>query len=161
MRDQLTTNHVNNIQVANPSIDLPPRPIQVRRACYLVLASLFLGLLTLLPAIHGDRPGEPSIPLFFMLSMVILLGGLIFWLVRKIYQGKSWARWGMLAYLLLGWGLAGSALAEDFLYAPLAGVINIACVAMEGAAAWFLFFGKGAKWYVKIMENHRAQNDKR
>jgi hypothetical protein len=109
--------------------------------------SLAFGLLTLLPAIHGVRPDEPPLPIEWTLLMVVGFGGLTVWLAQLTYRGRNWARWALLAYLLLGWWLGAGDLTQDFMYSPLAGMINLSCFAMEVVAAWLLFVGAGARWF--------------
>jgi hypothetical protein len=53
----------------------------------------------------------------------------------------------MLAYLALGWWLAGSELQENFALSPVSGVIDVVCTAMEAAACWLFSVGNGARWF--------------
>lgn len=122
-------------------------PKAVSRACWLILAALLIGIVSLLPGIRPVRPDEAEVGLGFTAGIVLVFGGITVWLAIEVWRGKPWARWAMLAYLALGWLLGGGALSEDFQRSPLAGSIEAACMAMELAACGLLFFGEGAKWF--------------
>lgn len=144
-------------EVANSSPQWPKAPKTVSHACRLVLASLLLGLVTLLPGIRPPRPDDADVPLAFTLGAVALFGGLTVWLVIEVWRGKLWARWGMLAYLGLGWLLGGGEVTDDFLRSPLLGTIDAVCIAMEGVACALLFFGAGAKWFATLAALRRGR----
>jgi hypothetical protein len=125
--------------------NLPPH--EVWRACLLIVASLVLSLSLLIPGVSPERPGEPDVPLLESLVVFAFFGGLTLWLAFKILCRRNWARWAMLAYLGLSWLLAAQSLVDDFASSPLAGVIELACTAMELMAVWALNFGNGAQWF--------------
>jgi hypothetical protein len=122
----------------------------VRIACQLILGSLVFGLLTLVPAIHGVRPDEAPTPIEGMLLSIVVFGGLTVWLALLTYRGLNWARWALLAYLILGWWMGAEDMTQDFIHSPLAGMINLACMGMEVVAAGLLFVGRGARWFVRV-----------
>jgi len=134
-------------EVADPSRTMPPVPPAVRRACLLFLSSLALGLVTLLPGVRPVRPDDAAVPALFTLLVVLFFGGITVWLTWKLYRGRNWARWTMLAYVLFGWWIGASELTDDFLASPLAGLIDLVCIAIEAIGCWALFFGAGAGWY--------------
>ena len=137
-------------EVSDPEPAIPPRPNGVANACYLVVGALLLSLVALIPAVRGDRPDDPQTPLMVTLVFIVIFGGLTFWLAQRTYPGKNWARWWLLAYLVIGWLMAGSELTEDFLHSPSAGLINLFCIGLEAVAAWLLFAGPGAAWFARI-----------
>lgn len=119
-------------------------PPSIRLACQLIIASMLLGLVTLLPGVDPGRPGDEEISFAITFAIVALFCGLTVWLVAKLYAGKRWARWAMLAFLLFGWAITGPSLTDDFLRAPLLGLISGICIALELIAAWLIFFGRNS-----------------
>ncbi len=111
------------------------------------MASLALGIVSLLPGIRPPRPDDPLVPLAYTLGAVLVFGGLTIWLAIEVLRGKPWARWAMLAYLALGWWLGGGELGDDFMRSPVLGVIDVACIALEAVACTLLFSGAGAQWF--------------
>lgn len=122
-------------------------PDEIWRACLLIVASLLLGLVTMIPGIAPERPAEADMPALEVLGLLAVFGGLTLLLALKILQRRNWARWAMLAYLVLGWLLAAATMKEDFALSPLAGLINLVCMVLEWLAVWQLFFGNGPKWF--------------
>ncbi len=147
--------------VGHPSARALPRPLAVSRSVALVLASLVLGLAQLLPAVHGLRPGEEAVPLWFTLAMVGVFGGLTVWLAGKMYAGRNWSRWAMLAYLGVGWVFALEGLVDDFSYSSLAGPLNLVGIALEVAAMWLVFQGPGRAWYGALRAQRAASSARR
>ena len=140
-------------------LELRP-PDAVRKACLLILASLFLGLVTLIPGVQPVSPDAADTPLLVTIFVAALSIGLTVWLAVKVYDGRNWARWAMLAFLALGWWLDGSELTEDFIQSPLAGAIEAICIVMEAVACGYLFFGRGARWYAELSAQ-RGKNVRR
>lgn len=143
--------------VADPPTHEPPPPTEIRRACVLILVAMVLGLVTLVPGVRPERPGAEDIPALFTFGLVVLFSALTVWLAVKIYRGTSWARWAMLAYLALGWWLAGSELQETFVGSPVSGAIDVVCIAMEAVACVLLMSGNGARWFSQLAEHRRAR----
>lgn len=129
-------------------LDVHP-PDAVRKACLLILASLCLGLVTLIPGVQPVSPDAAETPLLATIVVVASSVGLTVWLAIKVYDGRNWARWAMLAFLAFGWWLDGSEWTQDFLQSPLAGAIEALCTVMEVIACGYLFFGRGAQWYAE------------
>lgn len=150
-----------NAEVADPSSAraLPPR--EIRNACYLILLSMVLGLVTFVPGIRPEQPGASEVPVLFTFGLVVFFTALTLWLARQIYRGKSWARWAMLVYLALGWWLAGSGLQETFGGSPVAGAIDIVCIAMEVVACGLFTFGGGARWFSQLAASGRGTSHDR
>ena len=116
---------------------------------------MILGLVTLLPGVRPERPGEAEIPVLFTVGVVVLFGGLTVWLALKMYRGRNWARWTMLAYLALGWWLAGSEMQDNFVRSPISAVIDVICIAMEAVACWLVTLGDGARWFSRGISTRR------
>jgi hypothetical protein len=124
---------------------MPPTSVYV--ACGLVLGALAIGLLGLLPGVRPEE-GDP-VPAWFTLALVIIFGGVTVVLSFETLRGRNWARWTLLAYLVLGWYLTAPDLPVNFDRAPMAAVIDAVGMVMELVAAWLLFFGDGPKWFAK------------
>lgn len=146
-----------NANAADPPTDEPPPPREIRRACALILFAMVLGLVTLVPGVRPERAGAEEVPALFSFGLVVLFSGLTIWLALQIYRGRSWARWAMLAYLALGWWLAGSELQETFVGSPVCGAIDVVCIAMEAVACVLFTVGNGARWFSQLAENRRAR----
>jgi hypothetical protein len=146
-------------EVADPIPMRPEPPRTVSNACRLIVASLFLGLVTLLPGIGVPPPEDAQVPLIWTLTMIVVFGGLTLWLAVEVMRGKSWARWAMLAYLAVGWVLGGGEFTDDFLRSPLAGMIEAICMVMEIVACALLFFGSGGKWFAELAAIRRARSE--
>lgn len=141
--------------LAEPLIDALPRPLAVGRSVALILGSMALGLVELLPAVHGARPNEEAVPLWFTAAIVLVFGGITVWLARQMYAGRNWSRWAMLAYLGLGWALGIGGLVDDFSYSTLAGPLNVVGMVMEMVAMWLVFQGAGSAWYRALRVTRR------
>jgi hypothetical protein len=137
-------------QVADPGSTPSDPPRAVRRAGRLVIASMLLGLVTLVPGVDVPAPDDAAVPFFVTLAIVAFFGGLTIWLVVATLRGASWARWALLAFLMLGWVLTGLQFTDEFLRSPISGMIEIVCVALELAACWMLFVGSGAAWFSQL-----------
>ena len=142
--------------VADPSPGWPPPPRAVVIACRLVLASLVLGIISLLPGMRPALPDDPVVPWALTLAIVVVFGGLTLWLVLEVWRGKAWARWALLAFLALGWWLGAGQLSDDFLRSPLLGLFGVVSIALEVAACGLLFFGDGARWFAALAALRRG-----
>ena len=124
----------------------PPRP--VRLACQLVLAALVLSML---PAVSGDNPEAAGVPFGVAVAiyagLFAVFGGLTVWFVAAVWRGRKWSRWVLLIYLLIGWVLGWSTLADDMNQAPLTALTGIVTACMEMIAMALLFVGKGTRWF--------------
>jgi hypothetical protein len=138
-------------EVADPPSG-PQPPHAVQRACRLVIASLVLGWVTLVPGIAAPAPDDVQIPFLVTLAIVAFFGALTVWLVVSVSRGASWARWALLAFLVLGWALTGLQFTDEFLRSPVSGMIEIVCTALEVAACWLLFIGSGAAWFSELAQ---------
>jgi hypothetical protein len=137
-------------EVADPSSTPSVPPQAVRRACRLVIASMLLGLVTLVPGVDVPAPDDVPVPFWVTLAIVAFFGGLTIWLVVSVLRGASWARWALLAFLMLGWVFTGLQFTNEFLRSPISGMIEIVCAALEVAACWMLFVGGGAAWFSEL-----------
>jgi hypothetical protein len=137
-------------EVADPvSRQLPP-PVQVKRACQMIVGTLVVGVITLFPGVRVPRPDEPSVPVVFSLVFLAVLVGLTILFTARIMQGRNWARWAMLAYLATGWILIGPELADDFYRSPIAAIVDAVTIPVEATACWLLFTGAGAQWFAAL-----------
>lgn len=128
------------------SSHVPPRPSSVRFACYLILASLFVGFLTLLPFIEIPGKNLEDVQANVW-AIYIVLQAIPIWITYSMYRRRNWARWTLVAFLTLGWlldGIDSTPHSDEF---TLAGAVYLTVVAMQVAALWLLFTGTGAKWF--------------
>jgi len=137
-------------EVAEVNTSRPPMPRAVSLACRLIMASLALGIVSLLPGIRPPRPDDPLVPLAYTIAAVVVFGGLTIWFAIEVLRGRPWARWVMLAYLVLGWWLGAGELNDDFLRSPVLGVLDVVCIVLEVAACGLLFSGAGARWFAAL-----------
>jgi hypothetical protein len=144
-------------EVADSAASEPASPAAVRRACWLVVMSMFLGMSLLVPGVAAPPADDVQVPFFITLAVAAFFGGLTLWLAVAVARGLSWARWALLAYLALGWLLSGLQFSDEFLRSPVAGMIEVVCVAMELAACCMLFFGSGAAWFTEMARLRRRR----
>jgi len=137
-------------EVQDPPVTRSPPPQQVSQARLLIWASLALGLLELLPGIRPELPDAPDVPLSVTLGLVVIFGGITLWLADRLHGGKNWARWAMLVYMILGWATSADDFGVYFTVSPIAGMISLACIALELVACWFLFTGAGDRWFAEL-----------
>lgn len=137
-------------EVADPRKPRPEPPPAVRRACRLVIASMLLGWVLLVPGLGAAAPEDAQVPFLLTFVVVAFFSALTLWLLFATSRGAPWARWALLAYLLLGWLLSGLQFNDEFLRSPVSGMIEIVCVLLELVATWLLFTGSGAAWFASL-----------
>src|SRR5438874_9138611 len=70
------------------------RPLTITVATVCLAISLAAGLVTWIFTMHWR---EPLVPVVYALAC-----GIVFFLVRGIYLGRSWARWLTIIFIVLG-----------------------------------------------------------
>jgi hypothetical protein len=135
--------------------DALPRPYQVGRALQLLWAVFFIGLVTLLPDVRGEwwlgsEPIEAELHDAAFVGGVILAAlfsalyvALVFFLGRR----QAWARWAMLAFLVLGWVLTGIDLPRSLAETPAAAFADVLMAAVEAWACRLLFSAPASAWF--------------
>lgn len=123
------------------------RPIQVRRAIWLLWALLFIGLTSSVLTILEIYSGEEQLPLWFwtaMLSVVFIPNAVAIYFANR---RRNWARICLLLFLILSlsgipslWSLP---LGESWL--PI--TMGLLETLLEIAALYWLFTGQGAAWF--------------
>ena len=136
--------------VADAPSSAPPRPRSVRFACYLVLASLVLGFVTLLPVFDIPHNVEGGVQGAIVWAVYAVLQAIALSLTYATYRRSSWGRWALVAYLVLGWLLDAIGRKTDSDESALASAVYMAVTVMQVAAVWLLFTGPGARWFGKL-----------
>lgn len=123
------------------------RPIQVRRAIWLLWALLFIHLTSSVLSILEIDSDEEQIPLWFsvtMLSVMFIPNAIAIYFANRRH---NWARIGLLLFLILSvsaipslWSLP---LGEFWL--PI--TTDLLTTLMEIVALYWLFTGQGAAWF--------------
>ena len=148
-----------DVRVDDYSAPKPPRPEQVTRACQIFWVVIVLSLLTLHPSIRGEWwsvPGAEApeaagfvgqIMMFVAVGLLVVftvLFAVLVWLVRR---GRNWARWVLLAYLILGWVSLVFDFQRSMFETPVAAAGDVLVVLAEVWACYLLFSGSGAQWF--------------
>jgi hypothetical protein len=143
-------------EVADPASRQLPAPVQVLRACQMIIATLVVGIITLFPGVREPATDDAQVPFLFTLVLIVVFGGLTLLLAARIMQGRNWARWAMLAYLAAGWALVGPELADDFYRSPIAAAIDAISIPVEAVACWLLFTGAGGQWFSALAARRKG-----
>jgi hypothetical protein len=127
--------------------------LQIARAIRLLWAGLFASGVSLLPFVRGHWWVEPAQSIsaaeslaFAMVVMTIWFGIMIALMVL-VGRRKNWARWTLLAYLVVGWITVAIDLPETLEVTPFAGAIDFLVTIAELWACYLLFLSPGAKWF--------------
>jgi hypothetical protein len=120
----------------------------VRLACRMILASMALGLASLVPGVRAPLDGVPEAAPIVTLLLLALFTGLTLWLLWSLALRRNWARWAMLAFLGLGWWLSSEDLMGEFLRSPLAATLDASCIALEMIACVLLFSAAADRWFI-------------
>ena len=128
-------------------------PINVVLFERLMYASLCIGLLNLI--IDGPRlmlapeikdvGAEP----YFVLGAVGVLGllWLLIWLIAR--KAKNWARYLFAALFVIGLVPTIQNISSLLEASPVAAILSIAQIIVQGAALFFIFTGDAAGWFQK------------
>ena len=135
--------------------DALPRPYGVARALQLLWAVFFIGLVTLHPGVRGEW-WLGSEPIDAELHDAAFVGGLILatlfsvvYVLLVFFLGRrhAWARWAMLAFLMLGWVLTGIDLPRSLAETPAAAFADVLMAVVEVWACWLLFSAPANAWF--------------
>lgn len=128
-------------------------PTTVRRAVYLLWASLIIGLLTSAPEFVKAGPDESAIATGIILAFSFGLPGLI---ILFIQRGHNWARIVMLLMTIAGltfvlwWPFEGE---PEPLWST---ALNVVITAMDIAAIYLLFTAPSNQWFRTHRSSGRA-----
>jgi hypothetical protein len=125
----------------------PERPRAIGAAMALLLASIVLGFISLLPGVNPPQPLESLVASVVVWIIVLGLTALQLWLMRCVWQRLNWARWVLVALILLGLALSLSFINEELTRAPLVAMLNLAGSALDIVAGALLLIGAGARWF--------------
>ena len=133
--------------VASPDTLLSSRPRSVVWACMLLLASMAIGLISLLPWLDPPIPGEPVAMTAMIWGITLALLAVELWILHCVWQRKSWARWLMLALTVFGIAVGMPVIAEDWTRAPLVAWLGIVSSALSAVTAALLLARPAARWF--------------
>lgn len=132
------------------------RPQTVRLASQLVLAAFAIGLVRLFSDLDILRAEDADLQAVFPFIVVAILVTITLCLIYMTHQGRNWARWALLAYFILGWYPAAEAAMSMSVSerSTLDWSLDLVITSMELIAAWLLFTGSSAKWFVRHRRSH-------
>jgi hypothetical protein len=130
-----------------PDALLASRPRSVVWACWLMLASMAVGLVSLLPVVDPPIPGEPAAMTAMVWGITLVVAAVELWILRCVWRRRNWARWVMVALTVLGIALSVPVIAEDWTRAPLVAWLGIASSAASAVASGLLLVGASARWF--------------
>lgn len=132
--------------------DHEPRPASITIACRLLWATVVLGLLSLIPGVrHGlwDDYGNAPMAVGLALGFVAVMAGVEIWLIRLVARRHGWARWALLAYLLVGWLMTFSDFSGSIDEGMAAVLVDLVTGIAEMAAVGLLFLSSGRFWFAR------------
>lgn len=133
--------------LAAPDALLASRPRSVVWACELILASIAVGLVSLLPFIDPPLPGEPAAMTALIWGITLALTAVELWLLYCVWQRRRWARWVMVTLTVTGIALSLPVIGEDWTRSLLVAGLGIAGVVFSALGAALLLAGPSARWF--------------
>jgi hypothetical protein len=133
--------------LATADVLLASRPRGVVWACWLMLASMAAGLVSLLPFVDPPMPDEPVAMTALIWGIALVVLAVELWVLRCVWQRRNWARWAMVALTVLGVALGVPTIQEDWARAPLVAWLGIASSAFSAAAVVLLLVRASARWF--------------
>jgi hypothetical protein len=130
-----------------PDALLASRPRSVAWACWLMLASMAIGLVSLLPWVDPPIAAEPVAMTALTWGITLALAAVELWLLRCVWQRRNWARWVMVLLTVLGVVLGVTVIGEDWTRAPLLAWLGIASSAFSAAAVVLLLVRASSRWF--------------
>jgi hypothetical protein len=131
----------------SPDALLATRPRSVAWACWLMLASIAVSLVSLLPFIDPPMPGEPVAMTALIWGMTLVFTAVELWLLRCVWQRRQWARWVMVALTAIGIALSLPVIGEDWTRSPWVAGLGIASALLSAVGAALLLAGVSARWF--------------
>lgn len=132
---------------------IPPKPPQIARAVRLLWAGVIASGISLLPVLRGRwwvEPGQTisaAQSLAFAMVVVTISFGIMISLMVLVGRRKNWARWVLLALLIVGWITAAIDMPKTLAATPFAGAIDFLVTIAELWATYLLFLSPGAQWF--------------
>lgn len=148
--------HTDVSDLVAPDAMLAARPRSVAWACALVLASIVIGLISLLPIVDPPMAGEPAAMTALIWGVTLVFTAVELWLVSCVWQRRNWARWLMVALTLIGIALALPVIGEDWTRSPLVAGLGIVEAVLSALAAVLLLTGPAARWFEAAAKNQSA-----
>jgi hypothetical protein len=132
---------------------IAPKPPQIARAVRLLWAGVIASGISLLPVLRGRwwvEPGQTisaAQSLAFAMVVVTISFGIMISLMVLVGRRKNWARWVLLALLIVGWITAAIDMPQTLSATPFAGAIDFLVTIAELWATYLLFLSPGARWF--------------
>jgi hypothetical protein len=126
---------------------LAPRPLSVVWACWLMLASMVVSLVSLLPFVDSPMPGEPAAMTALIWGITLVFTAVELWLLRCVWQRRNWARWVMVALTAIGVALSLPVIGEDWTRSPWVAGLGIASAVLSAVGAALLLALASARWF--------------
>jgi hypothetical protein len=126
----------------------PPRarPVAIRRALFLMWASLVLEPVSL--AIDGsDLLTQTGI--YGLAITAVVVFAVKAWLIVKIGAARNWARNTYLVICVLGYGFVMLGIRDEAARAPLVAGIDLIMLGMDVGALYLVFF-QGREWFKRL-----------
>ena len=120
--------------LAAPDALLASRPRSVVWACWLLLTSMAVGLVSLLPAVDPPIPGEPAAMTALIWGITLVVAAVELWLLRRVWQRRNWARWVWVALTVAGIAASLPTIGEDWTRAPLVAGLGIASTLLSAVS---------------------------
>jgi hypothetical protein len=131
------------------------RPIEVRRACQLILCAWLISEIGFHVFIYTQSFASMSdnwstFWIFLAASIVVLFPRI--WLVREIWLGRKWSRHLMSSFLALSWVIFFYSIIDDPVKKldPLATITKTAGAALEAVSIILLYRDKASRWFAFV-----------
>jgi hypothetical protein len=146
-RQRYAPPRANVADLAAPDALLASRPRSVVWACWLMLASMAVSLVSLLPFVDPPMADEPVAMTAFIWGFTLAVLAVELWVLRCVWQRRNWARWVMVALTVLAVAMSVPVIAEDWTRAPLVAWLGITSSAFSAAAVVLLLMRASARWF--------------
>jgi ABC-type iron transport system FetAB permease component len=122
------------------------KPAEIQRAVNLLWISFAIGTVRALLLWSTDVGITPPALILLFLLLIFSFALQLFFL-RRISQGKNWARLLYLVVFLLGAATWFSKLSPEFVQHPGAALLDVVGGGLEIIAYFLLFTGRGNEWF--------------
>jgi hypothetical protein len=145
--DRYAPPHADVAELTPADALLAARPRGVVWACGLMLASMAVGLVSLLPFVDPPMPGEPAAMTAMIWSITLVFAAIELWVLRCVWRRRRWARWVMVALTVFGLAVGVPVIAEDGARAPLVAWLGIVSNVLSAVAVVLLLVAPSARWF--------------
>lgn len=135
--------------VEDPVQYLGPRPAAVTLAAKLMWAALLVGLVSMIPGVRNGAYDGSDIPIWVTVVLTGVFFALYVFLIRRILQGRNWARWTLIGLHVVSWIVLLTDSAALRAEGVLANALDLLIMALEVYGSILLLWGEGGKWFQK------------